>query len=290
MCVIKGWSKENPQLNEPICFLTDLFNQGLSYSAINIARSALSAILPLYEGVSFGCHPVVCRILKGMYNKRPQRSRYTCTWDVDIVLTYLQELTPVKKLTLRDLTHKLVMLMLLTSCQRVQTLSTLRTQDLLWSQDKDTAVFRLSQTLKHSKRGSLGVLTFHSFKEDPRVCVIKALKEYIFRTEDLRKSEDTTQDSLFITTTPPFRGASKASIARWTREVLTASGIETKLFKAHSVRGASTSKLADLHVSIQEIMSKAAWKSESTFQKYYHKTLLPTDVSHHVLASFVNKN
>ena len=46
-CVIKGWNKDNPDLNQAIWFLTDLFNKGLSYSSINIARSTLSMLCPV---------------------------------------------------------------------------------------------------------------------------------------------------------------------------------------------------------------------------------------------------
>ena len=289
ICILKGWNKENPSLNQGIWFLTDLFNKGLSYSAINIARSTLSLLLPQYEGYDFDKHPVVCRVLKGIYNKRPQRSRYAATWDVDIVLTYLSELFPLNRLTLRELTTKLVLLMLLTSCQRVQTLSSLRLSDLIWSADNLTAVFRLSNVLKHNKRGSLGVLTFHSFNSDPRICVVKTLKEYIVRTNGLREVRDKHVDELFIITTPPFSVASKATIARWTKETLAKAGIDTNLFKAHSIRGASTSKLNSLHVSVTEIMQKASWKCESTFQKFYNKTLMPKDVSHKVLSNFLNR-
>ena len=246
-------------------------------------------MLHSFDGVDFGKHPIVCRIMKGIYNKRPQRAKYASTWDIDIVLSYLQELSPLKKLTLRDLTHKLVLLMLITSCQRVQTLSTFKLIDLLWSQDNHTVVFRLSETLKHTKRGSLGVITFRSFKDDPRVCVIRALKEYISRTSELRKGKGKDTEYLFITTVPPFNRASRTSIARWTKCTLQAAGIETKMFTAHSVRGASTSKLADLHVSVQQIMEKGAWKVQSTFQKFYNKTLLPTDVSHNVLSAFITQ-
>ena len=196
--------------------------------------------------------------MRGMYNKRPQRSRYSSTWDVDIVLSFLEELSPVRKLTLRELTNKLVMLMLLTSCQRVQTLDSLKISDLIWSDDENTAVFRLSQTLKHSKRGSLGLLSFHAFEENPRICVVRTLKEYLSRTFELREKQGEKGEFLFLITTPPYSRASKASIARWTKDTLARAGIDTNLFKAHSIRGASTSKLTNRHVSVTEIMSKAS--------------------------------
>ena len=48
-------------------FLTSLFRQGLGYSAINTARSALSAIITLGEKTTFGEHPLVTRFMKGIF-------------------------------------------------------------------------------------------------------------------------------------------------------------------------------------------------------------------------------
>ena len=175
--------------------------------------------------------------------------------------------------------------MLLITCQRVQTLSTLLITDLLWSKDRKVAVFRLSQVLKHSRRGSLGVITLKKFDDDPRLCVVRTLKFYLEKTSEIRKGNNT---KLFLTTTPPYGSASSTTIARWTKETIAKAGIDISLFKAHSVRGASTSKLSSLHVPIQEIMRKAAWSSECTFRKYYEKPLLPKEVSHTVLSAFLN--
>ena len=286
MCVEKGWDKWNPQLSQPIAFLTMLFDKGMSYSAINAARSALSQLLDTVDGVAFGKHPVVCRILKGMYNRRPQRSRYTATWDVDVVLSYLREMSPLVKLTLKDLTLKLLLLLLLITCQRLQTIQSLSIDDMIWSDNGNTVVFRLSKVLKHSRRGSLGVITLKAFLQDPRLCVLRTLKQYLEKTAEVRKDIK----SLIITTIPPFQGVSTQTLGRWTKELLSRAGLNVDLFKAHSVRGASTSKLAQMKVPVKEIMEKASWSSESTFRKFYEKSIMPTDVSHKVLARFIDKN
>jgi hypothetical protein len=77
-------------------FFTSLYENSLSYSAINSARSALSA---------FGIvHDVVIRLMKGIYNLRPPMPRYIHTWDVSIVFKELRHLSPVKYLTLKNLT------------------------------------------------------------------------------------------------------------------------------------------------------------------------------------------
>ena len=283
-CVINSIPQENPSLSHVSDFLVELFNKGASYSAINSARCALSNALPYVDGIPVGKNPIICRILKGMYNNRPQRTRYCSTWDVDIVLHYLRELSPLISLSLRQLTNKFVVLLMLITCQRVQTLASLKLEDLLWSKDKKVAVFRLSQVLKHSKRGSLGVITLRSFDDEPRLCVLRSLRAYLEKTSELRKGSN---QHLFITTTPPYGNASSITIARWIKQTINTAGIDTSLFKAHSVRGASTSKLAALHIPVHEIMKKASWKSESTFRKFYEKPLLPKDVSHKVLSAFL---
>ena len=103
-------------------FLSKLFDQGLTYSAINCARSALSSYVSLDDGSVVGQNPLVCRLLKGVFQSRPPKPKYTEVWDVQVVLTYLATLHPVESLTLKQLTLKLVMLLLLVSGQRGQTI------------------------------------------------------------------------------------------------------------------------------------------------------------------------
>ena len=65
-----------------------------------------------------GSHPLVIRLVKGAYNMKPPQSRYSETWDVSLVLTYLKTLTPDDELSLKVLTLKLVMLIALVLASR----------------------------------------------------------------------------------------------------------------------------------------------------------------------------
>lgn len=98
------------------------------YSSLNVARGALSAVMDKIEGFSFGSHPMT-RVLKGMLNERPTESRYSHMWDPDTILCHFAEQFPHRELTLKMLTFKLTMLLRLISCQRLQTLSTIKGQD-----------------------------------------------------------------------------------------------------------------------------------------------------------------
>ena len=63
-------------------FLTEQFEGfNKSYSTINSYRSALSSMLLPLDGYSVGKHPVIARLLKGMFHVRPPEPRYSFTRD-----------------------------------------------------------------------------------------------------------------------------------------------------------------------------------------------------------------
>lgn len=61
------------------------------------------------------------------------------------------------------------------------------------------------------------------------------------------------------------------------------------VWSAHSVRLASTSKLAQIKVPDEMIMEKAQWKCAATFHKYYEKPVIPEDIAHKMLDAFVKR-
>ena len=71
-------------------FLSHLFHStDNAYSAMNTARSALSTVIPIKDGVTFGKQPIVKRLMKGIFRKRPALPKYCATFDVDIIFNYL---------------------------------------------------------------------------------------------------------------------------------------------------------------------------------------------------------
>ena len=69
-------------LEDGLKFLYQQYENGLSYSGINTARSARSTVLFLPDGGSFGNHPLVSRLLKGVFESRPSLPRYKDMQDV----------------------------------------------------------------------------------------------------------------------------------------------------------------------------------------------------------------
>ena len=124
-CVVKNRLICFKQCQIYTCFLTELVDSGRSYSCVNTARSALSSLIMCDNGVGIGKHPLVVRFMSGVFNINPTVSRYQCIWDVSVVLQYLKSLSPVRDLSLKDLTLKIVMLIALVAACRVQTLALL---------------------------------------------------------------------------------------------------------------------------------------------------------------------
>ena len=87
-----------------------MYESGVGYSALNTARSALSnrSIIIFEGGHTVGTNPLVKRYMKGVFNLRPTKPRYSYTWDVSVVLQYLDTLMPLESLDLKMLTLKLV--------------------------------------------------------------------------------------------------------------------------------------------------------------------------------------
>ena len=91
------------------------------------------------------------RLLKGIYHLRSPLPRYSLTWDVVKVTSYLRTLFPLEQLKLKTLTMKTVMLCALSSAQREQTLCAL---DLnCKKQSQDCLSFVIAEHLKTSKPG-----------------------------------------------------------------------------------------------------------------------------------------
>ena len=53
--------------------------------------------------------------------------------------------------------------------------------------------------------------------------------------------------------------------------MLTAAGINTSKFKAHSLGAAASSKVANLGLKLVDILENGNWTNESTWQRFYHK-------------------
>ena len=246
-----------------------LFNQGLGYSSLNTARSALSAILVNDHGLTIGNFASVKRFLKGVFELRPPTPRYGYIWDANIVLGFLTNFYPLEDMPLSYLTYKLVMLLALATAQRAQTLHSINVDDIIYG--NDLVVIPIIGILKHTtpKNRKLS-LRLESYQSCAPLCVVATLKEYVRRTERLRRDER----KLFISFHKPHAAVSKTTISRWLKRVLEESGIDTHVFAAHSTRSAACARYNREGKTVDEILNLAGWSNNTTFAKFYDKVIL----------------
>ena len=71
-------------------FLAEMFSKGYQYRSIDAYRSAISSVHDKIDGYDVGQHPLISRLLKGIFHQRPPQPRYTHTWDVGVVTAYIR--------------------------------------------------------------------------------------------------------------------------------------------------------------------------------------------------------
>lgn len=266
-------------------FLASLFDAGAGYSTVNSARSALSAYLPMLSGQTIGSHPVVCRVIKGVFEERPSFPKYTDTWNVNVVLDYFDKLHQLHELSLKELTLKTCMLVALVTGQRGHALHSLMVDDIRVFDQKCVIVF--SSKHKTTKPG------FHTepaeileFTDNEKLCPVRHLKKYLTVTKPLRKGKQ-----LFISYSKPHCAVGKQTFSRWIKAVLRSAGIDTKKYTAHSTRSASCSAAEKRGVPFKTILKAGSWASDRVFVKFYKKDVSVSNFGQIILDGyFENKS
>ena len=271
-----------PQFCEFLIDQKEKFNLG--YSALNTCRSAISSIAEKVENFNLGQHPIVCALLKGMYHMNPPKARYAVYWDVNVILKLFQSWGPNSNLSLKYLSYKVSVLLLLVTSARGQMIVHLPVDSM---QCTNNIVFRMQDLLKHNHPGdALDTVVLFPFDEDENICIVRAVKCYLKMTENLRKNSK----YLLISDQKPHNDISGETLSRWTKQVFMFAGIDIAKYSRHSVRGASTSKAKSLGISVSNIMKHARWRSAESFAKHYDKKVQETDVAQIILENAVKKN
>ena len=132
--------------------------------------------------------------------------------------------------------------------------------------------------LNHTKTS----ITISEFEQDPRICPLMALKEYLDRTQGLQNGEQ----CLFISYVKPHGAISRDTISRWMKSVLESSGIDSHKFSTHSTRAAAASRAKQKDVPLDVILAHVGWHSAETFRKFYDKPVIPSK-QYHGICHFV---
>jgi hypothetical protein len=131
-------------------YLTHLYYCGLSWSTIGIHKSTISMTMAPINGANVGDHPLVKRLMSGVFNERPSRRANPALWDPLKVLS----VWPVS-LPLSSLMRKRAFLMALTTAKRPSELVALLCNDTHFRWEGENLRFVPSCLTKTDRPGHL---------------------------------------------------------------------------------------------------------------------------------------
>ena len=146
--------------------------------------------------------------------------------------------------------------------------------------------FKLPELSKTVRQGQDPKSFFHaSFPENEHLCVCKCLQEYEARTLQWRPQDPSKPNKLLLSHINPHNPVSPATLARWSKELMQLAGVDTTIFKGHSVRGAVATEAAKQGFSIPRILQFADWSQASTFTKVSYRPQFDTSPGRAILSS-----
>ena len=74
------------------------------------------------------------------------------------------------------------------------------------------------------------------FPEQPSICPVLSLKDYLVRTPPLHA---VNAKYMFIQLRKPYKSVSSQTLARWITSIMADAGKDTTMFRQHSTRSAS---------------------------------------------------
>ena len=194
---------------------------------INVHRSAISSVLPNVDGIPVGQLPVVKQLMKGILLKNPPLSKYSISWDIDIVLGYLSDLPENKDLSLSLLGKKFAILLALAAPKRVSEIS--RFDRRFMTKSDNSVIFTLPGLSKTQRNVNHRTVRYDSVS-NPKICVLECLREYEKRTVSFRPTSHDDPDPLLRSSVSPHNGLSPQTVSNWIKFVMKAAGVDTSVF------------------------------------------------------------
>ena len=195
-------------------------------------------------------------------------------WDTQLVVDHLRTWGNSEDLPIAKLQHKVIMLICLATFWRPRSdVARLEVRDIHFHQDPDcnltgmTLVARFSKetTGKASKIGKIG---------DPQVCPVSNLFLFMDRTRNVWENQprDRQVFQVYIDDNQNRKAASGDTVAKWLEKIMQDSGIDTKVYKAHSIRSASSTKAQLQGFSPEEIKRHGNWSLKcTTYEDHYYR-------------------
>ena len=260
---LHGVSTSFPSLTDVMNYLSHLFTIGKEYRTISSARSMLSSTLSPINGISIGKNQLICRLMRGIFNKRPPKKTLFPSWSVKKVEKMFSDWSPTDKLPLKQLTLKCAMLVALASAKRASSMCQLSVKQGYFVISESTVIMQPLGLEKTTRPGHKACPIVINALEDQVICPVECIKIYLERTRHLRKNE-----SLFVSMNKPHGSVTAQTICLWLKTIIHLSGQEGT---GGSTRSLSSSTLLAKGVTIDDILLTGDWTGAKTFRNHYFK-------------------
>lgn len=265
------WCRQNnvnfriPNPTDVAKYLAYLYlNQKLAYRTILVHKSVIASICETASNIRISSSHIVKHILKAISIAKPLPPKVP-TWDPRELITYLKENTPDTS-SLYEVSKRTATILLLCSGRRVHDLFLLHIDSDHFVDNGDSItlhpVFGSKTDSATFQQSSWVLLTSQNQNTNP-LYWLRMLK-------NLSKERRGSLTNLFITTRDPVRAATPTIIGGWVKRVLSDAGIQAS---PGSFRSAVSSLNWLENYPINDILSKANWRHESTFRKFYRKEI-----------------
>ena len=242
-----------------------LFEKGLKYSTVNIHRSSISTTLPNFDGVPAGQHPMVVRLMKGIFNERPPSRRLYPSWKVaDVVSVFDGWPSPPP---LKDLIRKTAFLLAMASTRRPSEISSFRVSPQFFSSNQTSARFVPSRLSKTDRLNHMSpAIVIYRLTDLPSLCPVVATEQLIAA----RTALQINHDFLFCADTAPHAPLSSSAFSRRISWVLQRAGISAP---PGSTRAMSASAAFSGSLDLNAILRAGDWSGAETFFRFYCRDL-----------------
>ena len=218
-CRTRKIDSYSASLTEVADFLSDLFAEGLQYRTIAGYRSMLSSVLSPINNIPVGQHPYIIRLLKGVFNSRPPKSKLLPEWDLQKVLNMLQKepFEPISAASLKLITYKVVFLTAISTFRRCSDLQSLKIGEKNVSVQKKGLTFIRHGLSKQDRQTHYGTKVFvPAFPENKKLDPKRAFYFYLKKTESLRtKTDGSSEDRVFLAINEPHQAVTSQTISKW---------------------------------------------------------------------------
>lgn len=194
--------------------------------------------------------------------------RYQDLWDMAPVLRVLQAWGTDEEMPMDKLTRKVAMLLAIAARNRASDSARIATASIRIT-DTQAVLTVVGPKERSWVRPNRVDTIMRLSGDDGGCCPVHALEVYLTRTAQWRQASN-AGDYLLLTTVAPHRAATSQAIAKWNLRTMREAGVDTIVYKAHSIRAVATTAAVNAGASLAAAAA-GKWRSVQTMQRHYNR-------------------